>query len=415
MAAEQPWSAVPPELAGLLRPVVPRLVDEIIAAVRAEVPEYDQPLEGEFGRLISQGVVVALEQFVDLLGRDVGLRDLSVSEGLGRAEHRAGRTLDALQSAYRIGARVAWRAVADIGRTEGVEPATMYVLAEAIFAYIDRLAGASVAGFTEAEALRAGTAQARRHALLELLAAPGEPDPAQVERLAAQAGWTTQAPVGALAVGHADPVALARRMPAPAIGAALQTAGLLLVGDPDGPGRPELIRAALRGRRAVLGPTVPGSGVRASVERALAGWPLHAAGELGDAPLARTDDHLVKLMLTRDPGIATDLVVRRLGPLEALRPTARERALTTVRAWLDSHGDVTLTAAALHVHPQTVRHRLGGLREVLGDAVLDDPARRLELALALRAQAAVRSGDPGRSSVTSPPSAGADGPPPGRA
>ena len=40
-------------------------------------------------------------------------------------------------------------------------------------------------------------------------------------------------------------------------------------------------------------------------------------------------------------------------------------------------------AAALHVHVQTVRYRLGQLRDLLGDA-LDDPAARLELALALR-------------------------------
>jgi DNA-binding PucR family transcriptional regulator len=35
------------------------------------------------------------------------------------------------------------------------------------------------------------------------------------------------------------------------------------------------------------------------------------------------------------------------------------------------------------VHVQTVRYRVGRLRDVLGDA-LDDPEARLELALALR-------------------------------
>ncbi len=39
-------------------------------------------------------------------------------------------------------------------------------------------------------------------------------------------------------------------------------------------------------------------------------------------------------------------------------------------------------AAALDVHPQTVRYRLGRLRELFGDQ-LDDPAARLEIALAL--------------------------------
>ena len=39
----------------------------------------------------------------------------------------------------------------------------------------------------------------------------------------------------------------------------------------------------------------------------------------------------------------------------------------------------------LDVHPQTVRYRLGQLRDLLGDA-LEDPEERLALSLALRAQ-----------------------------
>jgi DNA-binding PucR family transcriptional regulator len=41
-------------------------------------------------------------------------------------------------------------------------------------------------------------------------------------------------------------------------------------------------------------------------------------------------------------------------------------------------------AAALHVHPQTVRYRLTQLQELFGEQ-LADPAARLELALACRA------------------------------
>jgi DNA-binding PucR family transcriptional regulator len=74
----------------------------------------------------------------------------------------------------------------------------------------------------------------------------------------------------------------------------------------------------------------------------------------------------------------------RLAPLAAMTPLARERAASTLRAWLDLHGDVSAAAAALHVHPQTVRHRLAALRSAF-DGALDDPVGRLELALALRA------------------------------
>jgi DNA-binding PucR family transcriptional regulator len=55
----------------------------------------------------------------------------------------------------------------------------------------------------------------------------------------------------------------------------------------------------------------------------------------------------------------------------------------TLLAWLDHQGRVPEIAAALNVHPQTVRYRLGRLRELFG-AQLDDPQVRFELALVLR-------------------------------
>jgi PucR C-terminal helix-turn-helix domain len=418
MASTYPWGDLPIALRELLRPGLPGVVEEVIAAVRAEVPAYDQPFEGEFGMLISQGATAALEQFVGLLGRDEDVPDLVTSAGLGRAEHRAGRTLDALQSAYRVGARVAWRAMAQVGAAEGVESTTMYRLAEAIFAYIDRLAAASVAGFTEAESMRAGALQARRHALLEVLASATRPDPAEVARRAEAAGFSPPPrKVAALAVGVSDPASLARRMPSGSIGAALDPVGLVLIPDPDGPGRPARVRAALRDRPAVLGPTVAWEDATASVQRALLGWSVHAAGGLGEDNLSRTDDHLLTLLLVASPGLTADLIARRLGVLEDMTPVVRARATATLQAWLDAHGDVTTAAKKLHVHPQTVRYRLNGLRAAFGDGVLDAPAARLELALALQAAMAfgTRWPDAGDAASASDGLDASDDSPPGNA
>jgi hypothetical protein len=309
MASTFPWGDLPIALGELLRSGLSGVVEEVIVAVRAEVPEYDQPLEGEFGMLISRGVSVALEQFVGLLGRDEDVADLATSAALGRAEHRAGRTFDALQSTYRVGARVAWRAMPQAGAAEGVESTTMYRLAEAIFAYIDRLAAASVAGFAEVEAMHAGALQARRHALLELLATAPGPDRAEVARRAEAAGLSPPpSQVAALAVGSSDPGQLARRMPSGSIGAALDPVGLVLIPDPDGPGRPARVRAALRDRPAVLGPTVAWEDASVSAQRALLGWSVHSAGALGEDTLARTDDHLLTLLLATCPQLTADLV-----------------------------------------------------------------------------------------------------------
>ena len=72
--------------------------------------------------------------------------------------------------------------------------------------------------------------------------------------------------------------------------------------------------------------------------------------------------------------------VRRL---VALPERPRVKLEATLRAWLDHQGRVEETAAALGIHPQTVRYRLAQLRERFGTR-LDDPDGRFGLALALR-------------------------------
>ena len=79
---------------------------------------------------------------------------------LGRGEMRAGRSLDALLAAYRLGARVAWRRLAAAGEAAGLEPRTLYLLAESIFAYIDELSGESIEGYAMEQAAAAGRAAA---------------------------------------------------------------------------------------------------------------------------------------------------------------------------------------------------------------------------------------------------------------
>ena len=73
-----------------------------------------------------------------------------------------------------------------------------------------------------------------------------------------------------------------------------------------------------------------------------------------------------------------------LAPLDDLTPAAREKLVETLRAWLLHHGRREQIAAALFVHPQTVRYRMGQLRELYGKR-LDDPRTVLELTIALGA------------------------------
>jgi DNA-binding PucR family transcriptional regulator len=56
----------------------------------------------------------------------------------------------------------------------------------------------------------------------------------------------------------------------------------------------------------------------------------------------------------------------------------------TLRAYLDSFGDVAAAARWLHVHPNTVRYRVRRIERLLSTS-LADPDVRLLLSLSLRA------------------------------
>jgi DNA-binding PucR family transcriptional regulator len=161
----------------------------------------------------------------------------------------------------------------------------------------------------------------------------------------------------------------------------LEGLGWALVPDPSAPGRRAELRAALRDASGALGPTVPVEGVPESAERARLALDALAPERPGRMVVA--DEHLLELILHSGGSLAADLARRRLAPLDDLPDATRERLVATLAAWLDAQGEARPAAEALHVHVQTVRYRLGQLRELLGNT-LDDPRGRLELALALR-------------------------------
>src|SRR6188472_2414873 len=121
--ADQPWHELPPEIACVLRPALADVTDEMIEAVRT-VPDYARPLEGQFGVGIRAGVQEALRHLLAEIEAGGPVARSDVYNSLGRGEMRAGRSLDSLLSAYRVGARVAWRRFAAVGVEGGLEPDT---------------------------------------------------------------------------------------------------------------------------------------------------------------------------------------------------------------------------------------------------------------------------------------------------
>src|SRR5215212_5337034 len=145
-----------PRLLDLLRRRLPEVATHTIAAVTDEVPSYAGAFGGPSDDNVENAVQMALAGFLRLAARgrvaDQAQPNSPALEGayaLGRGEARSGRSADALLSAYRVGARVAWRELAATAVADDVPADTVAAFAELVFAYIDELSAASVAGHAD--------------------------------------------------------------------------------------------------------------------------------------------------------------------------------------------------------------------------------------------------------------------------
>ncbi|MEU5011293.1 helix-turn-helix domain-containing protein [Streptomyces sp. NPDC021749] len=222
-----------------------------------------------------------------------------------------------------------------------------------------------------------------RQDLFEVLAGQRETPEEGLGELARAAGWPVPDTLQA--------VVLATPAEAPQLAAALGHALIgsvdgytcLFVPDPATQTRARL-EAALKGRAAAVGHSVPATDTASSLRWARYLLTL-APGRVGpEARPAFVDDHLSALLLLQDESLADALTSRWLGPLEELTPRQSERLEVTLLAWLEG-GGAPEAAKLLHVHPQTVRYRLRQIEKLFGP-VLRDPRTRFELEMALRSR-----------------------------
>jgi hypothetical protein len=392
-----------------LRDKLPSVAALTVAAVVDEVPSYTGALSGSMGENIEAAVQMALGGFLKLAsgsrGSDPSTPLGPTREGayaLGRGEARSGRSMDALLAAYRVGARVAWRELAAAAGSAGVAAGTMAQFAELVFAYIDELSAASVAGHSDELSTSGRVRQRYLERLGQHLLAGASAD--VLAASAERADWSPPRTLtavllpavqvrGALSLLPQRTLQLGEDLPGLDPEAAEQLS-LLLVPDADGSERTQLMRV-LAGRSAVVGPPRPWTRVRTSYLRVVRTMGLPDVGARdGDAgPPLDTEQHLADLVLGADQDALADLRAAVLAPLAALRPGSALRLAETLRSWLLHQGRRDAVAADLHVHAQTVRYRMGQVRELYG-ARLDDPRTVLELVLALSGPACEPDGSP---------------------
>ncbi|WP_326834484.1 helix-turn-helix domain-containing protein [Amycolatopsis rhabdoformis] len=367
---------------------LPAILNEVRDQLVEQHPDYAAFLTEELAEIVtaSAGFVRRLINLAERPDEDLpelgsGVEQV-VFEEIGRTQYRQGRRVTSLLSAYRVGARVAWRHVSEAALDLEVPAELFASLATTVFALVDQLSESSLKGYLQEQSDAVRMRERLRDELTELLLSD-RADGAAVQAAALRAEW--RLPRSAAVVLVEDENQLGRELVARLDDTCLRLRRpgqlVTIVPDPGGPGRRAWLARALRGGGAVVGATVPVDRLPASLRIAEVTLRLRRDRLLADDPVF-ADEHLDAIIVHRDDRLLEVLRKRCLAPLDELGDASRERLQTTLRSWLLHLGDRKAVAEDLHIHPQTVSYRLGRLHELFGPA-LDDPAARATLLLAL--------------------------------
>ncbi|GAA1776884.1 helix-turn-helix domain-containing protein [Actinomadura chokoriensis] len=375
--------ALPPQVIAILSAELPSLAGEIMGEIRRAVPEYAErdgtAVPDAFRVTVEQTMAAFLNQ---ISGSSVGheRRDELCRE-LGRTVAYEGRTLDALQAAYRVGVQVAWRRVAAVARDKRLPAEVMTRLAEALFAYNDELASLSVQGYLEVRSAGDEPPGDRRR-LLRLVLRPGAATGA-LARTAKAVGWELPGTVAMVAM-PTGARCIREALDADVLVNLADAAPHLLIPGGYGPERAAMLGRALPERRFAVGLTVPLEEAGDSLRWARRALALVEAGLLEDGGPTLCERHLLELWLLSDGPLLDQLARRELAALAGMPRTRRMRMTETLGAWLEAQGNAVEAARRLRLHPQTVRYRMRQI-SVTFDRQLTDPAARFVLDAVLRA------------------------------
>ena len=384
---------------------LPALARRMIQTFLDELPIYRllprEQLEGEITRICEENLRV----FFGTLCEDRSPSADELAEPKASAARRAQERvpLDAVLAAYHIGGRIGWAELVAEARPE--EAGELVTAADRVLRYIAVVTGAvATAYLEERQSIHGEERDAARGLAAALLA--GDDSTALAGRLGMSLAPSYVVLVLELeedrderASGVAGAVAARRKV------RRLQerldaAAGEPVLGLLDAAGGPVLLPAKQVAPEALPGLVAELQQVAGAELRAAAAEPapceqlpaaleqardvLRLAVRLGRPPgLVVLRDVLLEYQLTR-PSAAQSALLALLEPLER-----NPDLLTTLDAYLDEDTDRRRTAAALHVHPNTLDYRLKRIVELTGL----DPATTSGLQLLGAAAAARRLQD----------------------
>ncbi|MEV4895963.1 helix-turn-helix domain-containing protein [Nonomuraea sp. NPDC055795] len=350
-------------------------MDPRFAALSARLLERVEELGGELARRVRAAeaelavvppddlAAVCAEQLRLSLTHLSGGAVISTASTEANARRRAERgvPLAALLHSYRVGTQFLWESfVAEAGDDEH---AILIASASEMWLGLDLMSEAIRTAYREVEAERDQRARRDRDVLFDALLGT---DPVRIRQSADALGLPHRGRF------HVIAAEVTAGMPVAAVWRHLPTERLAVLSLPENAAFP-----ALTGGRYGVSPAYEQISQTAAALR-LARLALAAGAEgvshYGDRPVAT--------LVASSLETADDLAHRVLGRLLDLPADDRDALLATAYTWFAEGGSTARTAQALFCHRNTVRYRLGRVKELTGRSV-DHPRQAAELFLAL--------------------------------
>jgi DNA-binding PucR family transcriptional regulator len=355
------------EIEGELDVLVPQIGDRI----REEIPDFRRLPAETLARAIRGNVTRALTALRDL--RPPTDAELEQAAAIGRERAEQGLTVDAVLHAYRVSVTAVWSRFGELARERGADVASVLAFSETLWVWADAVMDIVGAAHREIELEQAREEQQRRDAFL-LALLTGTLDAAELRRDSATFGLDADRELIPFR---------ARGTPSHRVAIALAgDDGMIMSLDRDLAGIATRTPVALPGIVTGIGPPARLESLPAAF--GLASRVLQTALAFGEEGAFTLADLSIRPAIVADDALGDAFAARYLEPLAGLGRLGAELE-ETLRTWFDQGMRVDDAAKALHVHPNTLRHRLRRFEETTG-TTLRDPRHLVELWWALERQ-----------------------------
>ena len=357
------------------------IVREMVTSFRSEIAGYRRlptpVVEGQIVEIARRNVELCFDSIA--AGTALTTADLEPFRASARERATEGMPLEDLLHAYRLGGRLGWRALADAATDE--EQSTLVLAAELVMRYVDEVSAAVAQSYLDERQQLVSEEERLARDLFEALIRDAPLD-SRLEHLAGRRGFELSRayhPFVARVLGsggrrHANLAATLRRDGVLALTEGDRVAGLLTAAARERVRIPHL---------AVIGDEVPRKHIAAAMDevRMIA----ELAERRGIEGTVEARDFPLELLLLASPHHARGLAERVLGPLREHDGPRGAELVGTLQSFAEHELDRRKTAAALHVHPNTLDYRLRRVRELTGlDLRHPDSVALLVLALRQR-------------------------------